>query len=127
MIYDTTTGVPEPLPDTPDAEFACLVVSAQNAYSPNTERALRSDLRIYGSWCEGRGLEPFPAHPKTVATFVDDMAQGRAPATVRRYVASLARCIASPAMWICSFALRCGSPCAACTAATDGGRSRCMA
>ena len=39
MIYDTTTGVPEPLPDTPDAEFACLVVSAQNAYSPNTERA----------------------------------------------------------------------------------------
>ena len=56
----------------------------------NTERARRADLALYANWCRGRGLTAVPAEPGTVAAFVDAMAATRAPATVRRYVASLA-------------------------------------
>ena len=60
------------------------------AFSANTARALRSDLAIFGAWCTARGLGALPATPETVAAFVDAMAETRAPATVRRYVASIA-------------------------------------
>ena len=68
---------------------AC-VAAARGAISDNTERALRSDLRIYAAWCGGRGVAAVPASPATVAAFVDEMAKARAPATVRRYVSSIA-------------------------------------
>ena len=58
--------------------------------SANTERAVRSDLRIFARWCDERGETALPATAETVAAFVDAMAEVRAPATVRRYVASLA-------------------------------------
>ena len=59
------------------------------AFSPNTERAIRADLAVYAAWCRSRGLAALPAPPETVADFVDAMAAERAPATVRRYVASI--------------------------------------
>ena len=65
------------------------VATAKGAISDNTERALRSDLGIYAAWCGERGLAAVPASPATVAAFVDEMAGVRAPATVRRYVASI--------------------------------------
>ena len=37
-----------------------------------------------------RTLRALPAAPETVAAFIDAMAARRAPATVRRYVASIA-------------------------------------
>ena len=67
-----------------------FVRSAQGAFSSNTERALKSDLAIYAEWCAERGERPLPAKPETVAAFVDAKAELRAPATVRRYVTSLA-------------------------------------
>ena len=67
--------------------YAC---AARSGLSENTERALRSDLAIYTAWCDARGRSALPASPETVAAFVDDMAASRAPATVRRYVASVA-------------------------------------
>ena len=83
------------LPDPPE-DFAvtdriedCLA-AAKGAISDNTERALRSDLGIYAASCGRRGLAAIPASPATVATFIDEMAAMRAPATVRRYVASIA-------------------------------------
>ena len=57
----------------------------------NTERALKSDLRLFTGWCAQRGAQALPARAETVAAFVDDMAGCRAPATVRRYVASIDR------------------------------------
>lgn len=66
------------------------VSSAGVALSENTERALRADLKIYTAWCGERGLAALPADAVTVARFVDAMAEERAPATVRRYVASVA-------------------------------------
>ena len=64
--------------------------AARNALSSNTERAVRSDLGIYAAWCAERGERGLPARPETIAAFVDAMAEVRAPATVRRYVASIA-------------------------------------
>ena len=67
-----------------------VVGGVGGAFSRNTERAVRSDLAIFARWCAERGLRGLPAEPGTVAAFVDTMAELRAPATVRRYVASIA-------------------------------------
>ena len=81
---------------TPDREPALAellehcVRAARSAFSSNTERAMKSDLGIYDAWCGKRGERALPARPETIAAFVDAMAEVRAPATVRRYVASIA-------------------------------------
>ena len=66
-----------------------VIGRAGSAFSRNTERAVRSDLAIFARWCGEQGLRELPAKPETVAAFVDAMAELRAPATVRRYVASI--------------------------------------
>ena len=68
---------------------ACLQ-DAGGALSGNTVRALRADLEGFAAWCAERGLSPLPARAATVAAYVDAMAGVRAPATVRRYVFSIA-------------------------------------
>ena len=73
----------------PDLFDACAM-AARGALSGNTERAMRSDLAIYAAWCIERGVRALPARAETIAAFVDAMAKVRAPATVRRYVASIA-------------------------------------
>lgn len=72
--------------DLPDA----WMEAAEGAFSANTRRALKADFRIYRAWCAEEGREALPAAPDTIADFVDAMAAARAPATVRRYVASIA-------------------------------------
>mgnify|MGYP006282148775 CR=1 FL=1 len=64
--------------------------TAQGAYADSTVRALRADMTVFASWCIERDLACLPAAPETVARFVDEKAGARAPATVRRYVASIA-------------------------------------
>ena len=70
--------------------FDACATAARGALSGNTERAIRSDLAIYAAWCTERGVRALPASAETIAAFVDAMAKVRAPATVRRYVASIA-------------------------------------
>lgn len=91
MLEESAFGSPpDAANNTPFDELAgrCLR-AAKGALSENTERALRSDLAIYAAWCGERGLSALPGNPTTIAAFVDDMAASRAPATVRRYVASI--------------------------------------
>lgn len=64
--------------------------ASDGALAANTVRALRADLAVWQGWCAARGLAALPAAPATVAAFVDDRGAERAPATVRRYVASIA-------------------------------------
>ena len=64
--------------------------AARGAYSQNTERALRADVAVFTGWCSAAGLVSLPAAPGTVAAFVDAMGEVKAPATVRRYVSSVA-------------------------------------
>ena len=63
---------------------------ARGALSGNTVRAVRADLERFGAWCAERGLSPLPARAATVVAYVEAMASVRAPATVRRYVSSIA-------------------------------------
>ncbi len=74
----------------PGAEIGQVVRDVGRALGGNTGRAVRSDLRIYAAWCTEEGKRALPASPETVAAFVDAMAGVRAPATVRRYLASIA-------------------------------------
>ncbi|MCY3705532.1 MAG: tyrosine-type recombinase/integrase [Gammaproteobacteria bacterium] len=64
--------------------------SAEGSLSANTVRALRADLGRFAAWCAERGLCPLPARAATVAAYVEAMEGTRAPATVRRYVSSIA-------------------------------------
>ena len=89
---------PAPPPEATDADRGAMVETllgayvraAKGAFSANTERAVKADLGIYTAWCAAQGRAALPASPDTIAAFVDAMAATRAPATVRRYVASIA-------------------------------------
>ena len=93
MIPEPPFNDSETLARDPDCALAeqleRFVRAAGGAFSMSTERALRSDLAIYAEWCAERGERALPAEPGTVAAFVDDRAEVRAPATVRRYVTSI--------------------------------------
>ena len=91
MLVDPSNRAPEEGGgDTGRDPFAACDKAARGARSANTERAVRSDLTIYWAWCTERGVPALPASAKTIAAFVDAMAKTRAPATVRRYVATIA-------------------------------------
>lgn len=68
---------------------ACLD-AAEGVLSVHTVRALRSDLARFAAWCAERGLRPLPARAATVATYIEEAAADRTPATVRRYLSSIA-------------------------------------
>ncbi len=63
---------------------------AEGALSPATEKAIRCDTALFAAWCGERGLVSLPASGETVASFIDAMAESRKPASIKRYVASLA-------------------------------------
>jgi integrase len=65
--------------------------AARGAYSPATERALRADNALFSEWCSERGAKMLPAEPDTVAAFVDDQTLTKKPATIRRYLSSIAQ------------------------------------
>ena len=70
--------------------LAAYFKASRGALSRNTMRALRADMQAFTSWCRQHSEPAFPASPKAVAAFVDDMGQEKSPATVRRYVATIA-------------------------------------
>ena len=73
-----------------DELLAAYFEAARGAFSHNTERALRADVQIFAAWCRRHFRAAFPASASTVVAFVDDMAAVKTPATVRRYVSSIA-------------------------------------
>ena len=90
MLDDTLSRPPKTTSGGDDRDpFGACAIAGNGALSTNTERAMRSDLVIYAAWCEARAVQALPAKPETIAAFVDAMATLRAPATVRRYVASI--------------------------------------
>ena len=91
MSLESTCGPVSASVETARAHsFGDCAQAAGGALSDNTQRAVRSDLGLYTEWCVERGRRALPASAETVAAFVDAMAATRAPATVRRYVASIA-------------------------------------
>lgn len=85
-------NVPVPVADAAiAARLAAYQVKAEGALSGNTERALRADTAVFTAWCLENDHSALPASPDTVAAFVNAEAATKAPATVRRYVSSVAR------------------------------------
>ncbi len=84
----TTTGAPTALVQ---ANLTRYAAEAQGAFAPNTVRALRADTAVFTAWCQTSGVPALPAASQTVADFIDAMrAAKKRPATIRRYVSSIA-------------------------------------
>jgi integrase len=65
---------------------------AQRAYASNTLRAQKADGAIFQAFCEANGMAFFPADPQTIRAFIEHcLGEQKKPATVRRYVATIAR------------------------------------
>src|SRR6266851_7103736 len=79
----------------PTLPYALLLewqAMAEGAYSANTLRAQKADGAIFQTFCESRGQAYLPADPKTIRAFIDDRVKaGKKPATVKRYIATIAR------------------------------------
>lgn len=61
------------------------------AKAANTLRAYRSDWNQFEAWCDERGLEPLPARPEAVATYLAALATaGRTDSTITRHCAAIA-------------------------------------
>jgi integrase len=78
---------------TPQGEAALKTSDdyAKKAASPATLRAYRSDWQHYKSWCEECGFEPTPSSPKTVGAYLASLATTKAPTTIRRRLAAIAK------------------------------------
>ncbi len=65
---------------------------AEGAYSANTLRAQKADGAIFQTFCEGCGVSYLPAVPAIIREFIEhQVKQGKKPATVRRYIATIGR------------------------------------
>src|ERR1700728_1012840 len=83
---------PKPVIEGPLAALIEWQAMAEGAYSPNTLRAQKADGAIFQAFCESRSESYLPADPKTIRAFIDDRVKaGKKPATVKRYVATIAR------------------------------------
>jgi integrase len=64
---------------------------ARRVYPEATLRAWRFDWASFIAFCRPRGLLPLPASPSTVAAYIGVCGEaGKKPATVRRYLATIA-------------------------------------
>jgi integrase len=90
--FEPLPVAPQPILEGPLAALLEWQAMAEGAYSPNTLRAQKADGAIFQSFCESRGEPYLPADPKTIRAFIDDrVTAGKKPATVKRYVATIAR------------------------------------
>src|ERR1700723_1109049 len=90
--FDARPIAPKPLLEGPLAALLEWQAMAEGAYSPNTLRAQKADGTIFQAFCEGRGEPYLPADPKTIRAFIEHcVTGGKKPATIKRYVATVAR------------------------------------
>ena len=83
---------PQPVLEGPLAALLEWQAMAEGAYAVNTLRAQKADGAIFQAFCESRGEPYLPADPKTIRAFVDQCVKvGKKPATIKRYVATIAR------------------------------------
>jgi integrase len=84
-------GPDSQLPDENRLRLVRWEREAGQAYPPNTLRAWRADWALFEEWARRADVPALPAHPDVIATYVRDSALSRKPATVRRYLATIAR------------------------------------
>ncbi len=77
--------------DLAHANLLRYAAEAQGAFAPNTVRALCADTAVFSAWFRTAGVPMLPAGPQAVADFIGAMrAASKRPATIRRYVSSIA-------------------------------------
>jgi hypothetical protein len=79
------------LPDTAAANLEKFSHRAKGAFAPNTQRAFRADTEQFALWCAANNTRSLPASVDAMEHFINDMAAIKEPATVRRYVSSIAK------------------------------------
>src|ERR1700728_206179 len=90
--FDPRPMAPKPLLEGPLAALLEWQAMAEGAYSANTLRAQKADGAIFQAFCESRSEPYLPADPKTIRAFIETQVKaGKKPATVKRYVATVAR------------------------------------
>jgi integrase len=90
--FEPRAVAPQPVREGPLAALLEWQAMAEGAYSANTLRAQKADGAIFQAFCESRGEAYLPADPKTIRAFIEDQVRvGKKPATIRRYVATIAR------------------------------------
>jgi integrase len=90
--FEAGPVVPQPVLKGPLAALLEWQAMAEGAYSANTLRAQKADGAIFQAFCESRGEPYLPAAPKTIRAFIEDRVRaGKKPATIKRYVATIAR------------------------------------
>jgi len=90
--FESRPVAPQPVLDGPLAALLEWQAMVEGAYSPNTLRAQKADGAIFQAFCESRAERYLPADPKTIRAFIEDRVKvGKKPATVKRYVATVAR------------------------------------
>jgi integrase len=90
--FEPKPPVPQLLLKGPLAALLEWQAMAEGAYSPNTLRAQKADGAIFQAFCESRGEIYLPADPKVIRAFIEDCVKaGKKPATIKRYVATVAR------------------------------------
>lgn len=71
-------------------EIAAARSYRQQAKATNTIRAYTSDWNQFEGWCDARGLDPLPARPEAVATWLAALAMaGKADSTIGRHLAAI--------------------------------------
>jgi integrase len=90
--FESRAIAPQPVREGPLAALLEWQALAEGAYSANTLRAQKADGAIFQAFCERRGEAYLPANPKTIRAFIEhEVKAGKKPATVKRYVATIAR------------------------------------
>jgi integrase len=90
--FDPRPVAPQPVLEGPLTALVEWQAMAEGAYSANTLRAQKADGAIFQAFCESRGEPYLPADPKTIRAFIEDRVKAaKKPATVKRYVATIAR------------------------------------
>src|SRR5580692_10416027 len=90
--FDPRPIAPKLLLEGPLAALLDWQAMAEGAYSANTLRAQKADGVIFQAFCELRGEPYLPSDPKTIRAFIETQVKaGKKPATVKRYVATIAR------------------------------------
>ena len=78
-------------PPTPAEQVRAWWRKARRVYPEATLRAWRFDWSAFLAFCKPRNLLPLPASPSTVAAYIEACGEaGKKPATVRRYLATIA-------------------------------------
>ncbi len=64
--------------------------AAQGAFSDNTDRARKSDWKVFESWCLDNNQVSLPSSTDTLVNFIETQSETKKTSTVKRYLTTIA-------------------------------------